>query len=213
MVFLRFIVSMLLSYLVGSVNVAISLTKKVKKKDVRDLGSKNAGATNVARIFGIRLGIIVLILDVAKGIAAVELGRLLCAKFVGTPNISLDYLNLIAVILGHCFPVFFGFRGGKAVATAAGGLLLLNPLILSAIFAVFILLAIKTKNVGAGSVGAAVSLPLVYTVWALLNDGFSLEFLFICIMAAIVIGRHLKGIDLATELAKLKEEWKGRGEG
>jgi glycerol-3-phosphate acyltransferase PlsY len=203
---------MLLSYLIGSINVAVLLAKKVKKRDVRDLGSKNAGATNVARIFGIRLGVIVLIIDVAKGIAAIGLGRLLCAKFLETPSMSLDYLNLIAAILGHCFPIFFEFRGGKAVATAAGGLLLLNPLILSAIFAVFILLAIKTKNVGVGSVGAAVSLPLIYIVWALLNDGFSLEFLFVCIMAAIVIWRHLKGLDLSAELVKLRDEWKGKGE-
>ncbi|GHV30019.1 glycerol-3-phosphate acyltransferase [Clostridia bacterium] len=194
MIFLKCMLSMLLSYLIGSINVAVLLSKKLKKKDVRDWGSKNAGATNVTRIFGIKLGVIVLILDMAKGIIAIELGRLLCTKFGVAPSMSLDYLNLIAAIWGHCFPLFFGFRGGKAVATVAGGLLLLNPLVLSGIAFVFILLATITKNVGIGSVSAAVSLPPVYVGWAFLNDGFGWEFLFVCIISAIVIWRHVKGM-------------------
>jgi glycerol-3-phosphate acyltransferase PlsY len=185
---------MVISYLIGSVNPAILLPKILRKKDVRELGSGNAGATNVTRNFGQRLGLAVLLLDVAKGIVAIGLGKIIYMRLGLAANIHLDYLNLIAAILGHCLPVFFGFKGGKAVATTVGGLLILNRSILLMCFFVFVFVAAKTQQVGMGSVSAALVLPLGYAIWALLAGKFDIDFLFIIVISVIIIVAHAKNI-------------------
>ena len=109
------------SYLIGSVSFSYMIAKWIRKIDIRTVGSGNAGATNTLRVMGLKPALAVLALDIAKGIAAVWIGRLM-----SDGNVWIPVLCGIAVIVGHNWPVFFGFRGGKGVAAAIGVLATLH---------------------------------------------------------------------------------------
>lgn len=143
------------AYLLGSLSFATILVKLFLGIDVREHGSGNAGATNVLRTAGRRLAVFTLLLDVLKGSLAVLGMRLL------TPDPTWHATAAAAVILGHVFPVFFGFRGGKGVATAVGAFLCLSPLAVLAVGAVFGLVVWLTRLVSLGSLTAACLLPVV----------------------------------------------------
>lgn len=144
-----------LAYLLGSISFAVLLVRLRYGKDIRGEGSGNAGATNVARSHGKGLGLAVALLDVAKGAAAVLLVRAVTAdpRYAAAAG--------LAAILGHVFPVFYGFRGGKGVATAIGAFLVLAPLPTLVCAAVFLLVVVATRYVSLGSVVAMVLLPPV----------------------------------------------------
>ncbi|KAA0252579.1 glycerol-3-phosphate 1-O-acyltransferase PlsY [Acidobacteria bacterium ACD] len=143
------------AYLLGSLSFATILVKLFLGIDVRDHGSGNAGATNVLRTAGRRLAVFTLLLDVLKGSLAVLGMRLL------TPDPTWHATAAAAVIFGHVFPVFFGFRGGKGVATAVGAFLCLSPLAVLVVGAVFGLVVWLTRLVSLGSLTAACLLPVV----------------------------------------------------
>jgi glycerol-3-phosphate acyltransferase PlsY len=150
------------AYLLGSIPFGLLLAKLFGGGDVRKAGSGNIGATNVARVVGPLAGILTLILDTAKGAAAVWLaGRV--------TNESATWMMLAgcAVLLGHCFPVWLRFKGGKGVATALGVFLALCPLAaISALF-LFILCLAYWRYVSLGSIAAAAAMPLlIYFLWA-----------------------------------------------
>jgi glycerol-3-phosphate acyltransferase PlsY len=150
------------AYLLGSIPVGVILTKLFGKGDVRKVGSGNIGATNVARVAGPLAGILTLALDAAKGAAAVSLA----ARFTNQSAAWMIIAGLSALI-GHCFPVWLGFRGGKGVATAAGVFLVLCPLALLGSLTLFILVVVFSRYVSLGSISAAASIPLlVYFLWA-----------------------------------------------
>jgi glycerol-3-phosphate acyltransferase PlsY len=150
------------AYLIGSIPFGIILAKMFGGVDVRNAGSGNIGATNVARVAGPLAGILTLVLDGAKGAAAVWLA----AQFA---NESATWMTVagFAALVGHCFPVWLRFRGGKGVATAAGMFLALCwPAGLGAI-GVFILVVLSSRFVSLGSVAAAAAMPLlIYLLWA-----------------------------------------------
>jgi len=143
------------AYLLGSVSFAVLLVRVATGKDIRTEGSGNAGATNVLRAHGKGLGIAVAALDVAKGALAVVLVRLVTAD----PRAAAA--AAFAAILGHVFPIFYGFRGGKGVATAVGAFLALAPLPTLVCVAVFVAIVAITRYVSLGSVVAVVLLPQV----------------------------------------------------
>jgi glycerol-3-phosphate acyltransferase PlsY len=152
----------IVAYLLGSIPFGLLLTKLFGGGDVRKAGSGNIGATNVARVVGPLPGILTLLLDTAKGVAAVWLA----ARF---SNESATWMTIaaIAALLGHCFPVWLKFRGGKGVATAAGVFLMLSPLALLGSVIVFILVVAFWRYVSLASISAAASMPLlVYLLWA-----------------------------------------------
>lgn len=155
----RYVVEVVLAtaaaYLLGSLSFATILVKVFLGIDVRDHGSGNAGATNVLRTAGRRLAVITLLLDVLKGSLAVLGMRLL------TPDPAWHATAAAAVIFGHVFPVFFGFRGGKGVATAVGAFVCLSPLAVLVVGAVFGLVVWLTRFVSLGSLSAACLLPVV----------------------------------------------------
>src|SRR5215468_11350806 len=126
------IVFVVLAYLIGSLSFATLLVKLATGKDIRTAGSGNAGATNVLRAHGKGLALAVALLDVAKGAAAVLLVRLVTADPAYAAAAG------FAAILGHVFPIFSGFRGGKGVATAVGAFLVLAPLAMAVCLAVFV---------------------------------------------------------------------------
>jgi acyl phosphate:glycerol-3-phosphate acyltransferase len=141
------------AYLLGSVSFAVLLVRSATGKDIRTEGSGNAGATNVLRAHGKILGVAVAALDVGKGAAAVALVRLATAdpRYTGAAG--------FAAVLGHVFPVFYGFRGGKGVATAFGAFLVLAPLAALVCAGIFFAVVAVTRYVSVASVAAMVSLP------------------------------------------------------
>lgn len=186
----------LIAYLIGCVNPAIIITKAVYKDDVRNWGSKNAGATNVFRNYNIQTGTIVLILDILKGMLAIIMAQAAITYFKLPYSMHIKHLCFLAVVLGHCFPVFFGFKGGKAVATAMGCLLMLHPLLISIALAIFVLVFIKIRIVGVSSVCAALSLIPSYFVVALINNSINWDFLYILAVVSIIVITHIKNLKL-----------------
>lgn len=152
----------IVAYLLGSIPFGLILTKLFGGGDVRQAGSGNIGATNVARVAGPLPGILTLLLDAAKGAAAVWLA----ARF-SNESATWMVIAALAALIGHCFPVWLKFRGGKGVATAAGIFLMLSPLALLGSVIVFTLVVAFWRYVSLGSISAAASMPLlIYLLWA-----------------------------------------------
>ena len=159
------------SYLIGSIPFSFLIVKLTTGADIRQVGSRNVGATNVARSFGKLPGIIALILDAAKGYGVVALARWV----TGSPGWPLPiggdaspihsrafWITLCALVavIGHMFPVWLRFHGGKGVATGAGAFLGLDPLALAAALIVFAIVLIATRFVSLASILSAASVPL-----------------------------------------------------
>jgi glycerol-3-phosphate acyltransferase PlsY len=150
------------SYLFGSIPFGLLLARLFGGGDVRKAGSGNIGATNVARVAGPVAGILTLIFDTAKGAVAVWLtGR------VTNESATWMMIGGFAVLLGHCFPVWLKFKGGKGVATALGVFLALCPLAAASAFLLFVICVAYWRYVSLGSVAAAAAMPLlIYFLWA-----------------------------------------------
>jgi len=150
------------AYFLGSIPFGLILAAIFGGRDVRKSGSGNIGATNVARVVGPIAGILTLILDAAKGSAAV----LLAARFTGE-NATWMMIASFFVLLGHCFPIWLKFKGGKGVATAAGIFLALSPYAMLGALLLFILVVAYWRYVSLGSIAAACAIPLLmYFLWA-----------------------------------------------
>jgi len=154
---------MLAAYLLGAL-LASLLLGRLKGVDIRQLGSGNAGATNAMRTQGTAFGVAVFLLDLAKGVIAVRLLPVLRLPGVpveaGLGTESLTLLCALAVILGHVYPVWFGFRGGKGVATLLGAVGGLDPRLLAPMLLAWVLSVLLTGYVGLASILAGLSLPL-----------------------------------------------------
>lgn len=148
--------ALILSYLLGSIPTAVWVSKLFFGVDVRTLGSGNAGATNVARTLGWRAALPVVMVDLGKGALAAALPMLLLADY----PVWLPLTCAVAAVVGHTFPVFAGFRGGKGVATAAGGLLVLAPVLVGIAAAVWLAVVVVTRIVSLASLSAALVLAL-----------------------------------------------------
>lgn len=152
----------LIAYLLGSIPFGLIVGTLFGGKDVRTFGSGNIGATNVSRVAGPFAGILTLLLDAAKGSAAV----VLAARVTGDSAAWMIVAGLCALV-GHCYPIWLKFKGGKGVATAAGIFLVLSPWALSLALAVFILVVVFWRFVSLGSIAAAAAIPLLmYFLWA-----------------------------------------------
>ena len=149
---LKYLLVIAAGYLLGSISVSVCLSVGMGR-DVRKEGSGNAGATNMARVFGMKAGVITLLGDMVKAALAVLLGYLL----LGDMGLM---AGGIACIVGHCFPVFHQFKGGKGVATGLGVLVFLMPKVAGTVFLVWLVLVLLTRYVSLGSIVAAISTPL-----------------------------------------------------
>ena len=148
------IIVFILAYLLGSIPFPYLLARLKTGRDIREIGSGNVGATNVMRTSGKALGLLTLILDLSKGAVAVLCGR----HFLGT-----DVYGAAAgfcAVVGHAYPIFLGFRGGKSVATGAGAFLVLSPLGIACCIGVFLLCISLTRIVSLSSMIASASFPL-----------------------------------------------------
>ena len=179
-----YIIVAIIAYLIGSVNFSILISKKMAGFDVREKGSNNAGTTNVLRTVGKKAAAITLVCDILKGVVAILLA-ILIAKISSKNAALLAHIAAIEVVIGHTYPVFFGFKGGKGVATSLGILLLINWKIglICLIFGVA-LIAI-TRMVSLGSISAAILFAILtifiqdsyiasgnYIVFAFMLTGF-----------------------------------------
>lgn len=169
-----------LAYLLGSIPTAVWVGKIFHHIDVREHGSGNAGATNVMRVLGVKTGIPVLLIDMLKGWFAVYLIHFQNKIVFGSEAWMLVAISLgIFAVVGHIYPVFAGFRGGKGVATIAGVCIALHPLATLSALAVFILILIIWKYVSVSSISAGLSFP----VWVILV--FQSEFLSLWIFSGL----------------------------
>ena len=161
----------ILSYLLGSVPFSIIVSRIWRGIDIRDYGSKNAGFTNVYRVVGPLPAVIVLVLDIAKGMAAVLLIAQIFLNSVSLSSIDLKLIAGFFVILGHVFPVFAGFRGGKGIAVGLGALLSIIPLEVTLALILFLLIVAITRYVSLGSLSATAFIFL-----ALLFERYYLQY-------------------------------------
>jgi len=152
-----------LAYALGSVPFSYLIVKLTKGRDVRTVGSGNAGATNVMRAAGKAAGAAALLLDCGKGVAAVA-----ATRGLGAPGWVVG-AAAVAVVTGHVFPVFLGFRGGKGVATAAGALGALEPGVMAACVLLFVLVVAWKRTISLGSIAAASAFPLLLLAGAWLG--------------------------------------------
>lgn len=179
------IISIIAAYLLGSISFSFLLTKLIMKEDIRDHGSGNAGATNTLRVLGVAPAISVLLLDVLKGVAAIWIARAL-----GCPDWAVAATGLMAII-GHNWPVFFGFRGGKGVATTIGVFATLSLLPSLYAGAIAILLIILTRYVSLGSLVFVVLAPILWM--SLSHDPLSYFYIGLLI-ALLTYWRHRSNI-------------------
>ena len=156
-----YIIMAIIAYLIGSVNFSILISKKMAGFDVREKGRKNAGATNMLRSVGKKAAALTLLGDALKGVVAILFAMLVGAFAKEIDNELLKYVAGIFVVIGHTFPIFFGFRGGKGVATSLGVILMLNWKIGLICLVFALLLMALTKMVSMGSVGAAILFPVL----------------------------------------------------
>jgi acyl phosphate:glycerol-3-phosphate acyltransferase len=189
------------AYLLGSIPFSFLVVRLMSGRDIREEGSRNVGATNVARTAGKAAGVIALLLDIAKGYAAVVLGRWVVGQH-GWPfeagaaawesrEFWVALAGLIAV-LGHMFPIWLRFHGGKGVATAAGVFLALNPLVLAAAMLVFLIVALAFRMISLASIITAASIPVLMTY---LGRGAPFWHVVVSIaIALVVIAKHHENI-------------------
>ena len=190
----------MIAYLIGSINFSILISKKVAGFDVREKGSGNAGTTNMLRTVGKGAAAVTLILDILKGVAAIYVAILYGNIVSKLANIQIDNSILvqiagILVILGHTYPIYFGFKGGKGVATSLGILLTTNYQIGLICLVFAIVLMILTKMVSVGSLGAAILFP-VLTLF-LTQENFVVPgnyLIYSVIIALIVIFNHRSNV-------------------
>lgn len=195
-----YIIVTLVAYLLGSISFSVIISKKMAGFDVREKGSGNAGATNMLRSVGKKGAIFTLIGDCLKGVVAILFAIIVGKIAKNTDKALLVQLAGIAVVLGHTFPIFFGFKGGKGVATSLGVLLMTNWQIGLICLVFALVLMALTKMVSLGSCGAAVLYPVLtlfinqhYTV---LTEGKSGKayLIYSIILAVIVLYNHRSNI-------------------
>lgn len=192
------------AYLLGSIPTAVWIGKYFYKIDVREYGSGNAGATNTFRVLGKRAGIPVLLIDVAKGFAAVCLAYLSNYTRNSNQMINLQLVLGIASLVGHIFPIFASFRGGKGIATLLGIILAVHPYAAFISMGIFIIILLTTSYVSLGSMIAAVCFPVV--VIGVFKTTAPSLIIFSILIAIMVLITHQKNIErlLRKEESKAK---------
>jgi len=188
------IFSILCSYLLGSIPFGLIMSKLFNKGDIRKVGSGNIGATNVMRVGGLRLAGLVWMLDMLKAIIAVLVGR-----YVGG-DIFAVWCGFIAVI-GHCFPIWLKFHGGKGVSCLFGVLIAVNPILFVVCGVCWLIVALGT---GYSSAGALVAFVLMPVLGFFIKSGIGIAFLAI---AALCIWRHQENIKRLCTGKESKVEW------
>ena len=189
MTYLIIALTAIVSYLIGSVNFSILLSKMLSGKDIRESGSGNAGATNMLRTYGKKMGVITLLLDVLKGIVVILLSRFV-KNIAGTDEIYpvISYIAGVCVILGHNFPLYFGFKGGKGVATSLGVVLMLDWKV--GLIVAVVAIAV-TRYVSLGSIlGGAMYIVIEIVKMIVTKNVDAIQLVCVVIIGGLLIARH-----------------------
>ncbi len=182
---MNYILIAIISYLLGNLSFAFILGKIIMKKDVREYGSGNSGATNAIRAFGAKVGVMAFAGDVLKGVAAVLIGKLLSGEMGG-------YLAGAFVIIGHNWPVFLNFKGGKGVAATIGVMFMISPFVSLVCFIIGLSIAFFTRMVSLGSIIGMALAPLVVLIFV---RPFNISlFIFCLFLSSMSIYRHKENI-------------------
>lgn len=185
------ILTFIAAYILGSIPTSFLMGKIIKGIDIRKYGSGNVGATNALRVLGTKIGIITLVIDIAKGFFAIQLGKILVFD---PSNLALILIGLFA-IFGHIFTIFLKFKGGKGVATASGVFIALTPVPVVIALIVFVLTVWICKYVSLGSMLAAVTLFVIELIINIRNSFEEKELLiFIFFITVFIIVRHKANI-------------------
>ena len=180
------------AYLLGSIPTAVWIGKTFFSIDVREFGSGNAGATNTFRVLGKSAGIPVLIIDILKGTAAVSLSYFSGFEVNSTAFINVQLVLGVAALLGHIFPIFAGFRGGKGVATILGIVICILPAASALSLVVFLVVLFSTRIVSLSSMLAGVAFPFILHL--LLNNTNQVLTIFSIVVAVLLLITHRKNI-------------------
>ncbi len=187
-----FIISILLAYLIGSIPNAVWIGRMFFDVDIRNAGSRNAGTTNTIRVLGVKPGLCVLALDLLKGFLPLALLPLLIEKNTGNFYLYSEIAVAIATVIGHVFPIYVGFRGGKGVATLVGVLIMLYPQVFPLVLGVFVGVFFAFRYISLSSMSAAISLPLLQIAF-FQTEKMPLLIFSICIAVFIPV-THIKNI-------------------
>ena len=188
--FLAGALCVIISYLLGNINFAVIFSKSFFKEDVREHGSGNAGSTNMLRTYGLKAALLTFVCDFFKSFLACCIGLVVMPYHLGFVSIC----GLCALI-GHAFPIFYGFKGGKCVASLAGVLLVVNPLVWVLLMLVFVFTVALTKFVSLGSVICALCIPILNIMIAFpVTPPPPAEIICTALMAALVVFLHRKNI-------------------
>lgn len=178
------IIVVIISYLLGSIPFAYIIIRLFKGIDIREVGSGNVGTTNALRTAGKRVALAALLGDLLKGLAAAWLGMRAGGQ-------GLAAACVLAVVIGHCWPLFIGFKGGKGMATTAGAVLFLMPKVFLFLAIIFILIVFFTRYVSLASISVAVLLPLT-TLFMSQSGSYLLASV---ILTLLVVYRHRENIE------------------
>ena len=182
---LSILIVIVAGYLLGSISTGVVLSRLFAKTDIRSQGSGHAGTTNMLRVLGRKMALLTFIGDMLKGIIAVFIGKWLIGGELG------GLLGVVGAVLGHYYPLYFGFKGGKGIATSFGSLLFVFPVQALLAFAVFLILVAVTHYVSVGSIAAAITLPLLIVITRFQEP--TLWIITVCIGASVV-WRHRANI-------------------
>ncbi len=222
MLYLVAVLVCIIAYILGSLSSSIIISKKISGEDIRNEGSGNAGATNMLRVHGKKAGALTLLCDALKGVVAVLIGALAdtivlseLGEVTGFLAGNLKYIAGVIVVLGHGFPIFFGFKGGKGVATSLGVMLILDWKIGLMVAVIALLVMIFSRYVSLGSIIGGVIYPVSVLSFMIGKNNINWVY-FICalILGIIVIIKHHANIKrlIAGNENKLFSKKKNGGE-
>ena len=190
------------AYLLGSINFAIIISGKKYKQDIRDHGSKNAGMTNMMRTYGKKAAGLTLLGDALKAVAACLVGYVLIGSLGA-------YIAGLFCILGHIFPIFYRFKGGKGVVTTAVAILMCNPIVFAILFLLFVIIGLFTKDISLGSVVCVMLYPLLLDSISRIFTGSPTPYVvFAMITAVVVVVKHWGNIKRLAEGKESKFSFK-----
>jgi len=210
------LISIIFAYLIGSIPTALIVSRKFFGIDIRDYGSGNMGATNTYRVLGSRYGTMVMVCDILKGILAVSLFTFLPYYFHHELERTNFMIGLgLAAVLGHVFPIFAGFKGGKGVATLFGMILAVQPLVAVSCVGVFIIVLYLTRYVSLSSILGAMMLPVsVLWIWNEHEVMYRVFALLVAFMVVLThqknIGRILRGVESRMPIFKNRDRRRNR---
>lgn len=193
-------VTAIAAYLFGSFNSALIVCRLFKHDDIRKYGSKSAGLTNVLRVYGKVPALITLLCDLFKGVIAVVLARIIVTNILGLhffgDSLFIGYVAGVCVVLGHVFPLYYGFKGGKGVLTACTTMFAVDPITTLICLTLFIIVVSITKYVSLGSVSTMIVYPFVTAITQSVRgyDGVWINVVFAILLAVLIIYKHKANI-------------------